>query len=150
MNSKGKLNEWKIIGNVGRDAEVITLDNGHLIVKFSMATVQGFKDEDALWTNVEMFVNPQTPFGKYQLDTAGAVKKGDYVFVSGHVKMHSYTKKDGSKGTDLANSADSIMVLRKKDGDVRSDRPMPVNTSANIPEELGGNDGFETEEGPLF
>jgi len=149
MNSKGKLNEWKIIGNAGKDAEVVDLPNGNgrLLVKFSCATAQGFKDEDTLWVNVVQFVNPSTPMGKFQLDVASGVRKGDYLYISGHAKMHSYNKNDGSKGVDLSIDADSVIVLRQAGSAPNARRSAP---SADIPEELGGNDGFENEEGPLF
>ena len=123
MISKGKLNEWKIIGNVGKDAEIVNLKDNRVMVKFSIATAQGFKDEDTLWVNIVQFMDESTKYGKMQRDITGGVKKGDYVLVNGCAKLHTYNKNDGTQGVDLSNEADSVIILREKNPRPRPEQP---------------------------
>ena len=150
MISKGKMNEWKIIGNVGRDAEIVNLKDSRVMIKFSLATAQGFRDEDSLWVNIVQFVDSSTKYGKMQMEITGGVKKGDYVLVNGCAKMHEYDKKDGTKGLDLSNEADSVIILREKNprprGEYKDPRPQDDQYD-DLPRELGGP---ASNEEPLF
>lgn len=120
MICKGKTNNWSIHCNAGQDAAVKITSEGRTLVKFSVATVQGYKDADTLWVNCVTWIDRNTKYGQVQFDIASGVKKGDYLFIEGYVQSRSFTKEDGSKGVDLSIVADNILRLNKpvkKDND---------------------------------
>lgn len=113
MICKGKTNKWSIHCNAGQDAAVKTTSEGRTLVKFSVATVQGYKDTDVLWVNCVTWIDRNTKYGQVQFDIASGIKKGDYLYIEGYVQNRSFTKEDGSKGVDLSIVADNILRLNK-------------------------------------
>lgn len=89
-------NKVQLIGNLGNDPEVITLESGKTLAKFSIATNESYKNSkgervtDTQWHNV-------VAWGK----TAELVKqyltKGKEVAVEGKLTNRSYETKEGEK-----------------------------------------------------
>jgi single-strand DNA-binding protein len=90
------LNRYEVIGNVGKDPEIVTTSGGKTIAKLSIATSEyAGKDADGKakyeseWHSVKVF-GPSADYVKNN------IKKGDTVFASGRKKEESWDKKDGS------------------------------------------------------
>ena len=92
------LNKVMLIGNLGRDPEVRTMNNGDRIVSFSMATSEAGKDkasgerrDKTEWHNVSIFGDGAGKVAEQYL------RKGSKVYVAGQLQTREYTDKDGVK-----------------------------------------------------
>ena len=89
-------NKVQLIGNLGNDPEVITLDSGKKLAKFSIATnesyknAQGEKVTDTQWHNVIAWNKTAEIVEKY-------LTKGNEVAVEGKLTTRSYEDKEGIK-----------------------------------------------------
>ncbi len=90
------LNRAEVIGNLGRDPEIRTFQDGGRVAIISIATSERFKDrstdnytERTEWHRVTSF----HPFFVNLLDQHG--RKGRRVFVSGRLQTRKWTDRDG-------------------------------------------------------
>lgn len=90
------MNKVILTGNIGNDPEIINLDSGKKLAKFSIATneqytnSQGEKIQDTEWHNVVVFGKVAEVVEKY-------FNKGLKVLVEGKIKTRSYETKEGEK-----------------------------------------------------
>lgn len=104
-----------LVGNVGRDPETKTFQNGNSLTTFSVGVSQGYydqsrqwQDQGTMWVDVECI----TPQAKAQLPW---VTKGSRVHITGLLQQRFFTKKDGSQGSSLKVAAQTLSFLHKKD-----------------------------------
>ena len=89
-------NKVQLIGNLGNDPEVIALESGKKLAKFSIATnetyknAQGEKTTDTQWHNV-------IAWGKVAELTENFLTKGKEVVIEGKLTSRSYETKTGEK-----------------------------------------------------
>lgn len=109
------INKVILLGRVGKDPEVRSLDNGTQVASFSVATSEKFKDkttgeqkETTEWSNVTAWRKTAEIVGKY-------VKKGDLIYVEGKLKTRSWEKDGVTKyATDII--ADNVVLIGGKNG----------------------------------
>lgn len=88
------VNKVILIGNLGKDAEVIATDKVK-IVKFPLATSESYKDKKDEWVNITTWHNIVI-FQQY--DSQGEdLKTGDRVYLEGQISNSSYEDKEGNK-----------------------------------------------------
>jgi single stranded DNA-binding protein len=85
------MNQYTIIGFVGRDAEIKFLPNGTPVVKFSVATKRAWKDNSGEWKDKTQWHNV-VAFGKGFEQLATRVKKSTHIFVQGELATHEYDR----------------------------------------------------------
>jgi len=89
-------NKVQLIGNLGNNPEVITLESGKKLAKFSIATndsyrnASGEKITDTQWHNVITWNKTADIVEKY-------LTKGNEVAVEGKLTSRSYENKEGIK-----------------------------------------------------
>ena len=89
-------NKVQLIGNLGTQPEVITLESGKKLAKFTMATndsyknAQGEKITDTQWHNIIAWGNTAQIIEQY-------VNKGEELAIEGKLTSRSYDDKDGNK-----------------------------------------------------
>lgn len=89
-------NRVQLIGNLGQDPEIVNLENGGKLAKFSLATsesyknAQGEKVEDTQWHNI-------VAWGKTAEIVENYLAKGKQVAVEGKLTHRSYESKAGEK-----------------------------------------------------
>ncbi|SNR50926.1 single-stranded DNA-binding protein [Lutibacter flavus] len=89
-------NKVQLIGNLGNAPEIITLDSGKKLAKFSIATnesyknAQGEKVTETQWHNIVAW-NKTAEIVEQYLD------KGKEVAVEGKLTTRNYNDKDGNK-----------------------------------------------------
>lgn len=91
----GSVNKVILIGNLGKDPEVRTMQNGNKVANLSIATSETWKDkssgerkEKTEWHRVVIFGNLADIAEKY-------LKKGSKVYVSGSLQTRKWQNKDG-------------------------------------------------------
>jgi single-strand DNA-binding protein len=87
-------NRALLIGNLGQDPEVKTLESGKKVAHFTLATNDGFKNadgqrvEEATWHNIVAWNGLAETASKF-------LKKGTEVVVEGRINYRSYEDKKG-------------------------------------------------------
>lgn len=85
------LNRYEFIGNLIKDSEVRTFDNGGSVINFSVAVSEKYKDRDGTEKENTTFINCRIP-----VKAGGSTKRADYlkkgikVFVAGKPSVRGY------------------------------------------------------------
>jgi single-strand DNA-binding protein len=94
----GSVNKVILIGNLGRDPEVRSTQDGREIANLSIATTESWKDKSSgeykdktEWHRVVVFNEGLTKVAKNYL------KKGAKVYIEGQLQTRKWTDKDGSE-----------------------------------------------------
>ena len=89
-------NKVQLIGNLGNDPEIINLESGKMLAKFSIATNESYKNAngekvtDTQWHNI-------VAWGKTAQIVEKFVSKGKEVAIEGKLTTRSWQDKDGIK-----------------------------------------------------
>ena len=107
------LNKVTLIGNLGKDPEIQTLEGNIKVAKFSLATTESYKDSNGQnqsstdWHNVVLWRGLADLANNY-------LKKGSLVYVEGKLKSRSFDDKDGQKKYITEIIAEQLILLDKK------------------------------------
>lgn len=105
-------NKVQLIGNLGNDPEIIALDGGKKLAKFSIATNESYKNNkgervtDTQWHNV-------VAWGKTAEIIESYVVKGKEVAVEGKLTTRSWEDKDGQKRYTTEVVCNELLLLGK-------------------------------------
>ncbi len=105
-------NKVQLIGNLGQDPEIINLENGKKLAKFSIATNEVYKDSkgdkvtDTQWHNV-------VAWGKTAEIVENYLAKGNEVAVEGKLTHRSYESKEGEKRYITEIRCNELLMLGK-------------------------------------
>jgi single-strand DNA-binding protein len=103
-------NKVQLIGNVGNEPEIITLESGKKVAKFSIATNEfyknsnGEKEQNAQWHNI-------VAWGKIAEIVEKYVGKGKEIVLEGKLTSRSYETKEGEKRYVTEVVANEILLL---------------------------------------
>jgi len=106
-------NKVQLIGNLGNNPEILNLDSGKKVAKFSIATNESYKNakgekvEDTQWHNLVAWGKTVDIIEKY-------LKKGNEVAVEGKLTHRSYDDKDGNKRYVTEIVVNDILMLGNK------------------------------------
>ena len=106
-------NKVQLIGHLGNDPEIITLDSGKKLAKFNMATnetyknSQGEKITETQWHNLIAWNNIAEITEKY-------VKKGQEIVIEGKLTSRSYEDKEGIKKYITEIVVNELVLLGSK------------------------------------
>ena len=106
-------NKVQLIGNLGNDPEIITMDSGKKLAKFSIATNEVYKNAsgekvtDTQWHNV-------IAWGKTADIIEAYVTKGKEVAVEGKLTNRSWDDKDGNKRYTTEVVCNELLLLGSK------------------------------------
>jgi single-strand DNA-binding protein len=90
------VNKVILLGNLGKDPVVRTLESGAKVASFSLATSRTYKGQDGNpveeteWHNVSLWGNLADLAEKY-------LTKGRQVFIEGRLRTRQYDDKEGNK-----------------------------------------------------
>jgi single-strand DNA-binding protein len=115
------LNKAILIGNLGADPEVRTIQSGTKVAEFSVATSRQWTDrngqqqEKTEWHRIVAW--------GYSADKDGLagvaerfLKKGDRVYVEGQIEYRSYDDKEGNTRYVTEIRANEMMMLSGREG----------------------------------
>ena len=89
------VNKVTLIGNLGQDPEIKSLESGQKVASFSLATSESFKDKDGVKQNKSEWHNIVI-WGKLADVVEAYVKKGDKLYLEGKIQTQTW-EKDGEK-----------------------------------------------------
>lgn len=107
-------NSVVLIGLVGRDPEVKTLNSGHMVASFGLATTEGYKDKAGEWQNKTTWHDIKC-WRKVAEEAGRRIHKGDTVTIIGKLDKESW-EKDGVKQYKVSVVCDTFTVQEKGAG----------------------------------
>lgn len=108
-------NKVHLIGNLGKDPEVMEFDSGRKLAKFPLATTENYKNEkgekvsETTWHNLVLWNGLAGIAEKYLV-------KGKEIAVEGRI-MHREYEKDGEKKWNTEIVVSQMQMLRSKKGE---------------------------------
>jgi single-strand DNA-binding protein len=94
----GSVNKVILVGNLGKDPESRTMQNGRKVVSFSLATSESWTDKGSgerkdktQWHRVVIFNEKLGEIAERYL------KKGSKAYIEGSLESRKYTDKDGAE-----------------------------------------------------
>ena len=103
-------NKVQLIGNLGQDPEIMNMENGTKLAKFSIATSDSYKnakgEKDTQWHNI-------VAWGKTAEIVENYLVKGKQVAVEGKLTHRSYETKDGEKRYITEVRCNELLMLGK-------------------------------------
>jgi len=107
-------NRVQLIGNLGNDPEMVKLESGKKLAKFSLATNDKYKNQngekiqETQWHNV-------IAWGSIAEVTEKYLKKGSEIILDGKLTHRNYDDKEGNKKYITEVIANEILILSKKE-----------------------------------
>lgn len=89
------LNQIILVGNLGNDPEIRTLEGGTKVGKFSIATNERYRDKDGQWKNTETQWHNIVVWRGLAERAEREFKKGQTIYVEGKMTYRKWTDKDG-------------------------------------------------------
>ncbi|MEM0932736.1 MAG: single-stranded DNA-binding protein [Bacteroidota bacterium] len=105
-------NKVQLIGNLGNDPEIIAMENGSKLAKFSMATNESYKNSngervtETQWHNI-------VAWGKTAEIAENYLVKGKEIAIEGKLTSRSYETKDGDKRYITEIRCTELLMLGK-------------------------------------
>jgi len=105
-------NKVQLIGNLGNDPEIINLESGKTLAKFSIATNENYKNSkgekvtDTQWHNIVAWGKTAEIVEKY-------VTKGKEIAIEGKLTTRSYETKEGDKRYVTEVVCNELLMLGK-------------------------------------
>ncbi|KPM32243.1 Single-stranded DNA-binding protein [Croceitalea dokdonensis DOKDO 023] len=105
-------NKVQLIGNLGQDPEIVNLENGNKVARFSIATSESYKNakgekvDDTQWHNV-------VAWGKTAEIVENYLNKGKQVALEGKLTHRSYETKEGEKRYITEVRCNELLMLGK-------------------------------------
>ncbi len=124
------INKVILIGNLGKDPEVRTLENGAKVANFTLATSETYKNKEGQrvttteWHNIVLWRGLADIAERF-------LRKGNQVYIEGKIKSRTWDDKDGNKRYITEILGDNLTMLgSKRDSDDSTSAPAPIENTA--------------------
>jgi len=121
------INKVILVGNLGKDLEVMSYENGVKRGTFSLATTESYKDKEGNWVEQTEWHNIVVWRWLAEKDLI----KGDKIYLEGRLRSRKYDDKDGVTKYITEIQADKILKLSSSGG---HDGPPQANAPSKSPE----------------
>ena len=135
------VNKVILVGNLGKDPELIKTPSGTSLCKFSIATTERFKNKQGEqqtkteWHNIIVWGGLAETCGKW-------LHKGKQVYIEGKLQTSNYEDNDGNKRYRSEIVASSMQMLGRASESNETDIPAPRTEgfSKGYPDNLDKDD----------
>lgn len=132
------INKVILVGNVGMDPEVRTMENGTKVARLRVATTERYFNrqtnearEHTEWHTVILW--------RSLADVADRLlHKGSQIYVEGHLRTREWTDNSNNKRTSTEIEAETMKLLGRRDNNVQNNGTSGYNNSYN------SNSGYNT------
>ena len=144
------VNKVILVGRLGADPEVKTLESGTKVSSIRLATSERYKDrngnqqESTEWHNVVLWRGLADITEKY-------LKKGDQIYVEGRIKTRKWTDKDGNDRYSTDIVANEMTMLgggsggSNSGGGQQSQSAAPVSNQNQVNEPSSSLDDIDDD-----
>lgn len=109
------VNRVILIGNLGADPEIRTLENGAMVAKLRLATNENYRDKSGEWqTQTEW--HDIIAWRALAERAQSGLKKGDAVYVEGKLTHRTWQDQDGNNRYTTEVVANYFRVIQKREG----------------------------------
>lgn len=120
------VNKVMLIGNLGKDPEILYLEGNIPVSKFPLATTETFKDKNGKlisqteWHNIVLWRGLAELSQKY-------LHKSSLVYIEGRLKTRYWEDKEHNKKVATEVIADNLIMLDKRaDSSIEDDHHVPT------------------------
>lgn len=106
-------NSVQLIGNLGKDVELKTFENGNSVVNFPLATSEYFTNSEGEKVQTTQWHNV-VAWGKRGEAMHSSLNKGNQVLIQGKLTYKSYEDKEGIKRYKTEVIADGFVKMTKE------------------------------------
>lgn len=117
------VNKVILLGNLGQDPEIRTLESGVKVATVSIATNENYKDQAGEWQDRTEW--HRVVLWRWNAEKAEKLKKGDKVYVEGKLATRSW-EQDGVKKFITEIIANDLQSTVKGDGNPNGGIPQPT------------------------
>ncbi len=116
-NPVSGVNKVMLIGNVGKDPELRTMENGTTMINFSLATTEYYRDRDTK-ERKDITEWHHIVFWRALADSASKVlHKGEQVYIEGKLRTRSWVKDGVTRyATEVIGESFSLLGARREFG----------------------------------
>ncbi|AFM04472.1 single stranded DNA-binding protein [Bernardetia litoralis DSM 6794] len=118
------VNKVILLGNLGQDPEIRTLENGTKVSTISIATSENFKDQSGEWQ--ERTEWHRVVLWRWNAEKAEKLKKGDKVYIEGKLSTRSWEQDGVKKYVTEVVANDLQFTAKMGDGNYNGGVPMPT------------------------
>jgi single-strand DNA-binding protein len=142
------LNKVMLIGRLTRDPETRMFANGGKVAKFGFAVNNRKKNQSTgQWEDEPVFLDCEIfnrgEMGRQADMVEQNLRKGQQVFLEGHLRLDQWTSQDGQKRSRLLIVVDNFQYLEPRgDGAGPRSTPAPRRTAGAAP----SSTSYETQE----
>ena len=135
------INKVILVGNLGRDPEVRTLENGAKVANFTLATSESYKNKEGQrvtqteWHNIVLWRGLAEIAEKF-------LRKGNQVYIEGKIRTRTWDDKDGIKRYTTEILGDNLTMLGGRremdegDTSVKAEDTAPDNNASDEKDDL--------------
>ena len=128
------MNKVILVGNLGADPEMKTLESGVKLAKFGLATSERYKDRNGNQVDTTEWHNVVLWRGLAEL-AERFLKKGSQVYIEGKIKTRTWDDPDGNKKYMTEIIGDNMTLLgRPADGAAASRSEAPPAADGQVSE----------------
>jgi single-strand DNA-binding protein len=108
-----KENHVRLIGHVGQDPKLVTLEGDNNVVTFSLATSHRYKNKEGVketkteWHNIVAFSKVAVLISTY-------IKQGAHIMLEGHLQTRVYINKENREVRVTEIVTEDVLFLDKK------------------------------------
>ena len=148
----GSVNKTILLGNLGRDPEIRSMQSGAKMASFSIATSKRWKDrstqeqkEKTSWHNIVVFGDGLVDIvEKY-------VKKGSKIYVEGELQTRKWQDKDGNDRytTEVilqGYNCNLTLLDSRNNNQMSSENTEQINQSKSIEDDTLGNQNNDSSD----
>jgi single-strand DNA-binding protein len=111
MNAlKNKVN---LIGRLGVEPEIVNMESGRKLARFTLATNENYKNKNGDWQSITQW-HTINAWGKLAELVQKILTKGQEIAVEGRLVNQSYDNKNGEKRFTTVVEASEFLVLTPK------------------------------------
>jgi single-strand DNA-binding protein len=108
------INKVTLVGHLGKDPEIRTLENGIKVGTFTLATNENYKDKNDTWQTLTEWHNIVVWRGLAER-AERELKKGNLAFIEGKITHRKYQDKDGIERYSTEIVASIVNSLERKE-----------------------------------
>jgi single-strand DNA-binding protein len=134
------VNKVILLGRVGQEPEMKTLESGATVTKLSLATTESYKDkqgqrvDNTEWHDLEAWEGIAKAINSF-------VKKGDLIYIEGKIKSDVWQDEQGNNRKRTKIRVTTMTMMPKGTGqESKPQNPSPIDVSTG-----GANSGFDPD-----
>lgn len=118
------VNKVILLGNLGQDPEIRTLENGTKLATVSIATSENYKDQSGEWQEKTEW--HRLTMWRWTAEKAEKLKKGDKIYVEGKLTTRSWEQDGVKRYVTEVVVTDLQYTAKMGDGNYNGGVPMPT------------------------